>query len=315
MNAPADCEFITEVSSFQLDAIHAGGFRPRIAALLNLTPDHLDRYGTTENYGAAKARIFMNQGEGDFCVLNADDESVMTVASRALARPEGEPAKMLFSRRRPMHNGVYADNGRIYISVNGAARYLMDASDIYIPGNHNLENALASAAIAVCGDIDDKVIADTLRSFKGVAHRMEMVAEIDGVKFVNDSKGTNTDASQKAVEAIDGDIILIAGGYEKQADFAEFIRSFGEKVKHAVLLGETAERFAVSASENGFEDYTIVADMDEAVCLGHKLAKPGCTVLLSPASASWDMYENFEQRGEHFCSIVRELKESADAAS
>ncbi|MDR2610782.1 MAG: UDP-N-acetylmuramoyl-L-alanine--D-glutamate ligase [Clostridiales Family XIII bacterium] len=314
MNAPTGCEFITEVSSFQLDAIEKGGFRPHIAALLNLTPDHLDRYKTMENYGAAKARVFMNQGKDDFLVLNADDAGVMALATRAAADGRG-PGKILFSRKTRVEDGAFAEDGKLFVAQGGAARYLMDTADIYIPGNHNLENALAAAAMAVCGGIADDIIADTLRHFKGVAHRMELIDVIDGVRFVNDSKGTNTDASQKAIDAIADGIILIAGGYEKNADFTEFIRGFGGKVKHAVLLGETAERFAETAAANGFTDYTIVKDMDEAVRLGYRLAQPGFTVLLSPASASWDRYDNFEQRGDHFRALVAELKERVNAAS
>jgi UDP-N-acetylmuramoylalanine--D-glutamate ligase len=315
MMAPEGREFITEVSSFQLDAIRAGGFRPHIAALLNLTPDHLDRYKTMENYGAAKARVFMNQDEGDFLVLNADDAGVMALAERAFKDGRG-PKQMLFSRRGRVNDGAFAESGKIYIALGGRERYLMEAADIFIPGGHNLENALAAVAMAVCGGLPDEAIADTLRRFRGVAHRMEPVTGIGGVRFVNDSKGTNTDASLKALGAIDGAIILIAGGYDKGADFTDFIRGFGGKVKRLILLGETAGRFARTAAENGFADYTIVKDMGEAVRLGYEFARPGDTVLLSPASASWDMYDNFEQRGDHFRALALELagaKEAGDA--
>jgi UDP-N-acetylmuramoylalanine--D-glutamate ligase len=309
LEAPDGCEFITEVSSFQLETI--GEFRPYIAAFLNLTPDHLDRYGRMEAYGAAKARIFMNQKSSDFLVLNADDAGVMAIAERAYA--EGfESRKVLFSRRGRVENGAFAEDGRIYLARNGAARFLLDAAELIIPGSHNLENALSAAAMAACAEIPDEVIVAALRSFKGVAHRMELIDIICEVRFVNDSKGTNTDASQKAIDAVDGAIILIAGGYDKQADFSEFIRGFGSKVKHLILLGETAERFADTAKREGFTDYTIVADMDEAVERAQGLAKPGYTVLLSPASASWDQYDNFEQRGDHFRALVQKLRERAD---
>jgi UDP-N-acetylmuramoylalanine--D-glutamate ligase len=313
LGAPEGREFIIEASSFQLEAIRTGGFRPYIAAFLNLTPDHLDRYHTMESYGAAKARLFMNQGAGDFLVLNADDAGLMSLAERVHSDGPG-PRKLLFSRLARVEDGAFAKAGSVYIAQKGEARYLMEAADILIPGSHNLENALAAVAMAVCGGIPDEIIADTLRRFRGVPHRMELIDVIGGVRFVNDSKGTNTDASQKAVDAVEGDIVLIAGGYDKQADFTEFIRSFGGKVKHLALLGETAERFAETAAANGFMDYTIVRDMGEAVRLGYRLARPGATVLLSPASASWDQYDNFEQRGDHFRALVGKLKEGSHAA-
>jgi UDP-N-acetylmuramoylalanine--D-glutamate ligase len=302
LEVPQGGELITEASSFQLETI--GEFRPYIAAFLNLTPDHLDRYGRMEAYGAAKARIFMNQKSSDFLVLNADDAGVMALAEEGL-----QARKILFSRRGRVENGAFAEDGRIYLSDNGAARFLLNASELIIPGSHNLENALSAAAMAACAGISGEVIAETLRSFKGVAHRMELIDVIEGVRFVNDSKGTNTDASQKAVDAVTGDIILIAGGYDKQADFSGFIRGFGGKVRHLILLGETAERFADTAEREGFTNYIRVADMDEAVERAQGLAKPGYTVLLSPASASWDQYDNFEQRGDHFRGLVLRLKE------
>jgi UDP-N-acetylmuramoylalanine-D-glutamate ligase len=392
LEAAPGCEFITEVSSFQLETIHEGGFRPYIAAYLNLTPDHLDRYETMENYGAAKARVFINQKAGDFLVLNADDDGVMKIAARAYASGLAV-ALVLFSRRaklvdgniylpgseEPVNEGAFSINGKIYLTsapvilrdpqgqdvtahtstpsscgreadrrtpakgvtahtstpsscgreadrrtpmkevtarthkMATSLRYLMDVSDLQIPGNHNLENALAAAAMAVCAGIDDEIIAEALREFGGVEHRMELIDTIGGVRYVNDSKGTNTDASRKAIDAVSGGIILIAGGYDKHADFTDFIRAFGGKVRHLILLGETAGRFAETAEKAGYRDYTIVKNMAEAVNLGAKIAKPGETVLLSPASASWDMYKCFEERGDHFRGLVAELRENINA--
>jgi UDP-N-acetylmuramoylalanine--D-glutamate ligase len=296
--------FVTEVSSFQLE--DAREFRPKIAAILNLTPDHLDRHVTMESYGAAKAKVFARQTEDDYIVYNADDEAVIKLVenARSLHFP--------FSRTKSLKAGAMLKGGRLVIcdpeASNGKREIdLIGADELRIPGAHNVENALAAAAIAYCGGICGKIIADSLRSFKGVEHRMEHVATIGGVKFVNDSKGTNPDASAKAIEASSPGILLIAGGYDKQSDFRPFIRGFGGKVKHLLLMGATAERFKEEAGDEGFKAVTVCKDMGECVRLGFELAVPGDTVLLSPASASWDMYSCFEERGEHFKRLVEEL--------
>jgi UDP-N-acetylmuramoylalanine--D-glutamate ligase len=293
--------FVTEISSFQLE--DAREFRPKVAAVLNLTPDHLDRHKTMERYGEAKANVFAYQTEEDYIVYNADDELVTALVKNAKSKP------FPFSRLKSPDTGAFLRDDRLVISdaAKGAEIDLIAADELRIPGAHNVENALAAAAIAYCGGIDPKVIAASLKSFKGVEHRMEYVASIDGVKFVNDSKGTNPDASAKAIEASDPGILLIAGGYDKQSDFRPFVREFGGKVKHLLLLGETAKRFKEEASSEGFTDATICEDMGACVRLGLELASPGDTVLLSPASASWDMYSCFEERGAHFKRIVEEL--------
>jgi UDP-N-acetylmuramoylalanine--D-glutamate ligase len=182
------------------------------------------------------------------------------------------------------------------------------ADELKIPGMHNLENALAAAAMAYFAGISPTVIAKTLRTFEGVEHRLEFSGEVDGIRFVNDSKGTNPDASIKAIEAMKDNIILIAGGYDKGSEFDEFIEAFNGKVKHLVLLGKTAPKIKEAAERHGFTNTTICRDMDECVKTAYKLASPGDTVLLSPACASWDMYTCFEQRGEHFKNCVRDLE-------
>jgi UDP-N-acetylmuramoylalanine--D-glutamate ligase len=294
--------FITETSSFQLE--DARDFRPRIAAILNLTPDHLDRHKTMENYGAAKARAFAAQTEDDYIVYNADDEAVSDLVRNARSR------HFPFSRLRALKAGAMLRDGRLVLSDPGAAGEidLIAADELRVPGAHNIENALAAAAIAYCGGIAPKIIADALKAFKGVEHRMERVATIEGVKFVNDSKGTNPDASARAIEASEPGVLLIAGGYDKQSDFRPFVRGFGGKVKHLMLMGATAERFREEAEAEGFTETTVCEDMGACVRLGFELAEPGDTVLLSPASASWDMYACFEERGEHFRKIVENLE-------
>jgi UDP-N-acetylmuramoylalanine--D-glutamate ligase len=303
--------FITEVSSFQLEDIRE--FRPRVAAILNLTPDHLDRHGTMDGYVAAKARVFEHQTKDDYIVYNADDEPTVNLVKDATSK------RFPFSRTKKLDAGACVADDRIVIADSGADAAngdgyidLIAVDELRIPGAHNVENALAAAAVAYCGGIGPGAIAGALKSFKGVEHRMEYVATIDGVRFVNDSKGTNPDASSKAIEASPEGIYLIAGGYDKQSDFRPFVKGFGGKVKHLLLLGETAERFKQEAGAEGFAASTICKDMGECVRLGLELAEEGDTVLLSPASASWDMYSDFEERGKHFKSIVEGLARPAN---
>ncbi|MDR3364931.1 MAG: UDP-N-acetylmuramoyl-L-alanine--D-glutamate ligase, partial [Clostridiales Family XIII bacterium] len=278
-------------------------FRPRIAAFLNLTPDHMDRHKSMENYAAAKAKVFANQGAGDVLVYNADDERVAALAEKALSK------KIPFSRQKTFATGAFAQGGQIVFADAGKTVFVIGADELRIPGAHNLENALAAVAIAFAAGIDPAVTAETLGLFKGVEHRLEIVATIGGVRFVNDSKGTNPDAAIKAVEAIGRDIILIAGGYDKNADFTDYIRAAKGRVRQLLLLGATAEKIKACAEAEGLTEITMAGGMGEAVRLGFELARPGDTVLLSPACASWDMYSCFEERGAHFKEKVCELRE------
>ncbi|MDR2157463.1 MAG: UDP-N-acetylmuramoyl-L-alanine--D-glutamate ligase [Clostridiales Family XIII bacterium] len=301
LQAKRDRVLVTEVSSFQLET--TSRFRPKIAAILNITPDHLDRHGTMECYGAAKAKVFANQRAEDFLIYNRDDEAVCRLVA------SGEAAKIPFSRTRRLDCGAFAEGGRIFLASGcGVPVDLAAVSDLRIPGVHNLENALAAAAIAHRGGVDPSVIAATLAEFRGVAHRMEPVDVIDGIRFVNDSKGTNPDASVRAIAAAQPQIVLIAGGYDKQADFRPFIRAFGGKVSHLLLIGQTADALRRTAEAEGFRGALICADMEECVERGFALAEPGDTVLLSPACASWDMYGGFEERGDHFKRLVGALR-------
>ncbi|MDR0852380.1 MAG: UDP-N-acetylmuramoyl-L-alanine--D-glutamate ligase [Clostridiales Family XIII bacterium] len=301
LSARADTVLITEISSFQLET--ARTFRPKISAMLNLTPDHLDRHGTMENYAAAKAKIFENQEADDVFVYNFDDKAVHAMAESCSAE------LFPFSRKEQLAKGAFVRDGRIVLSGGGADAVidLIAADALRIPGMHNLENALAAAAIAYKAGIDPAVIAQTLKAFRGVAHRMELCGHIDDVRYVNDSKGTNPDAAIKALEAVDTDIVLIAGGYDKHTDFREFINAFDGKVKHLILLGETAKQIRDAAESVGFTEISDCGDLSECVILAHEIASPGDTVLLSPACASWDMYANFEERGEHFKQCVADL--------
>ena len=298
--ASPEAIMVTEVSSFQLETTHT--FRPRVSALLNVTPDHLNRHGSFEEYARVKGLIFANQGEGDCFIYNADDPVCCALAEKCPC------TAVPFSSTKTLAFGAFVKDGRLTIA-DGDFIDLCAAKELHIPGRHNLENALAAAAVCWFGGIPAEAISRALREFQGVAHRIEFIAEVDGVRYVNDSKGTNPDSTIKAIEATEAPILLIAGGYEKNSDFTELIRNFNGKVKKLLLLGVTAPRFAVCAIGCGFpeEDIVFCRNMEECVEKGRELSSPGDTVLLSPASASWDMYSCFEERGDHFRKLVLAL--------
>lgn len=294
---------VTETSSFQLETVSR--FRPVVSAILNLTPDHLDRHGDMEGYGRAKAAIFRNQTEEDFCIINRDDELLWNMVEKIGCNACVVP----FSRLTEPEFGAFVSEGRITVKTpQGEEHDICGADELRIPGSHNLENALAAAAITFFGGVEPDVIGKVLREFSGVEHRIEMCGEVDGVRFVNDSKGTNTDAAAKAIEAMKENIILIAGGYDKGADFDEFARGFEGPVKGLVLMGKTADKLKASAEKAGFRNITMCANMEECVAKAFEQAEKGDVVLLSPACASWDMYNSFEERGEHFKKCVRQLQ-------
>jgi len=296
-----DTWMITEVSSFQLETIKY--FHPVVSAILNLTPDHMDRHKTLVEYGRVKARIFENQTAADFLVINYDDKACYKLAHTAKA------TVVPFSRKEILPFGAFVKDGFLTIrDQTGKEIQFCRQDELMIPGTHNLENALAAAAVAYFAGIPADVITRTLQTFAGVEHRIEFVDEIDGVRFVNDSKGTNPDAAIKAIEAIAAPIILIAGGYDKGSDFDELIDAFPGKVELALLMGKTAVKIKEAAEKKGFDKTIILKDMEACVTEAFRQAKPGTTVLLSPACASWDMYDNFEQRGRHFKDCVAGLE-------
>ena len=299
VDADDDTWLVTEVSSYQLETID--GFRPKIAAVLNLTPDHMDRHKSMENYAAAKARLFENQEADDVLIYNADDEQVCSLIYGARS------GKIPFSRTKVLAAGAFVSGGVIvFADPAGNTVPVIGAEELRIPGAHNLENALASAAAAFAAGVDHDVTAKVLKEFKGVEHRLEFVAEVDGVRFVNDSKGTNPDASVKAIDAVGNNILLIAGGYDKDADFTDYVRAAKGRVKKFLLLGTTAEKIRNCALAEGFApgDVIVAGSMEKAVSLGREYAEPGDTVLLSPACASWDMFKDFEERGDMFRELV-----------
>lgn len=291
---------VTELSSFQLESIDT--FKPHVSAILNFTEDHLNRHHTMEAYMEAKARIFKNQDEKDFCVLNYDDKDVKSLSDNVKAK------KIFFSRKKSLDCGIYLDeDNNIIINIDKKIK-LLNKDELSLPGNHNLENCMAAAAIAYVSNIDIDVIREVLKTFAGVEHRQEFVRNLNGIMFVNDSKATNPDSSIKAIESYNRPIILIAGGMDKQSSFDEFLDAAKENVYALVLLGETAQKIKECAQNKGFDNITVVKDMKEAVNASYQIAKGGDVVLLSPACASWDMYKSFEVRGIDFKDNVHNLK-------
>ena len=291
---------VTELSSFQLESIDT--FKPHVSAILNFTEDHLNRHHTMEAYMEAKARIFKNQDEKDFCILNYDNEDVKSLSDNVEAK------KIFFSRKKSLDCGIYLDeDNNIIINIDKKIK-LLNKDELSLPGNHNLENCMAAAAIAYVSNIDIDVIREVLKTFAGVEHRQEFVRNLNGIMFVNDSKATNPDSSIKAIESYNRPIILIAGGMDKQSSFDEFLDVAKENVYALVLLGETAQKIKECAQNKGFDNITVVKDMKEAVNASYQIAKDGDVVLLSPACASWDMYKSFEVRGIDFKDNVHNLK-------
>lgn len=300
LEATKDDWLVTEVSSFQLETTRE--FRPLVSAILNLTPDHLNRHHTMEAYGAAKAKIFANQNKEQYLIINYDDKLCFDLAKDA------ECTVVPFSRKLKLDYGVILEDNKIYVNDKDNKVYICDKRDIRIIGDHNVENVLAAVGICYFAGIAKEVIAEGIRNFGGVEHRIEFCAEIRGVKYYNDSKGTNVDASLTALRAIKENIILIAGGDGKQQNFDEFTSNFDGAVKKLLLFGRDAHIIAESADKFGFNDYENFSTLDECVERANELAQSGDTVLLSPACASWDMYESYERRGEHFKRCVEKLK-------
>lgn len=295
-----DTWLVTEVSSFQLETTKL--FKPFISAILNISEDHMDRHENMENYINAKAEIFKNQELTDYTVINADDEACLKLSYSA-------PCKVVyFSISQELPFGCFVRKGQIIIKEeSGREIQICSTNDLLIPGNHNIENALAATAIAYYSGIEPGTIAEVLKTFNGVPHRLEFVEEIDGRRFINDSKGTNPSSTIKAIEAMPSGIILIAGGFDKGGSFETLINSFDGKIKGLVLMGKTANLIKETAEASGFNEIILAKDMDESVRAAYGMSSSGDTILLSPACASWDMYTNFEQRGEHFKTLVHKL--------
>ena len=293
-----DSVAVAEVSSFQLETIHA--FRPVVSAILNITPDHLNRHHTMEAYIAAKEDIARNQTEDDTCVLNYEDEVLREFGANLKAKV------LYFSSKRKLNKGIYFEEGKL-IYKDEKEFVLCHVEELQLLGMHNYENIMAASAMAIAYGVPMDVIQSTIKAFAGVAHRIEYVCEKEGVAYYNDSKGTNPDAAIKAVQAMNRKTLLIGGGYDKDSEYDEWIQSFDGKVKYLVLLGQTKDKIAAAARKHGFENIVMVESLEEAVATCAKLAEPGEAVLLSPACASWGMFKNYEERGDKFKDIVNAL--------
>ena len=289
---------VAEVSSFQLETVER--FHPWVAALLNITPDHLDRYRSEEDYATTKARIFENQTGEDFAVLNMDDDRVARMRGGLRARP------LCFSRVNPVGgDGAWLQGDRIVVSIGGQREEVCHKSEIRIIGAHNLSNAMAAITVGLVCGCPLEAVRHVLRTFSGLEHALETVREREGVRFVNDSKGTNVDATVKAIESLDQPILLIAGGRDKGGDFARLADPVRRRVKRLIVIGEAAPR--IEQAMGAFDRLCRANTLRDAVELAVREAVPGDVVLLSPACASFDMFADYQDRGRQFKALVNAL--------
>jgi UDP-N-acetylmuramoylalanine--D-glutamate ligase len=267
-------------------------FHPRVAVLTNITPDHLDRYADFRAYRASKFRIFENQNSSDFAVRNRDDAEVYPPASAGAAR------QRFFSQRQIVEDGAYRSGETLYLD----GKPVMPAADVPLRGTHNIDNVLAAMTVADCYGVSAETMSETIRKFRGVEHRIEFVATVNGVQFFNDSKATNVDSAIKAVESFDGNIIMILGGLDKGSPYSPLIDAMIPRVKLAVLIGAAADKIAAAIGDR--LPVVRAASMADAARLGRESGKPGDVVLLSPACASFDMFDYYEHRGKVFKEAV-----------
>ncbi|TAH64883.1 MAG: UDP-N-acetylmuramoyl-L-alanine--D-glutamate ligase [Anaerolineaceae bacterium] len=291
---------IIEISSFQLETIHE--FCPDISVILNITPDHLNRHHTMENYIKLKKSIAVNQDKRNLCILNYEDVHTRKIGD------EIDTRVMYFSSEHIPDYGLYLEGDDILYKKDDSIKHICNVNELRVLGKHSYENVMAGVGIAIEMGIPLDIIHQTIISFNAVEHRIEYVDTIDGVSYYNDSKGTNPDASIKAVQAMKAPTILIGGGFDKGLAFDGWVSSFNGKVKCLVLMGETREKIAASARNYGFDNIIMVNNLKEAVRISARKAEDGDAVLLSPACASWGMFDNYEQRGRMFKEYVRELR-------
>lgn len=294
-----DSFVVAEISSFQMETSYE--FHPKVSAVLNITPDHLNRHKTLQTYIAMKEKVFKNQTKDDFLILNYEDETCRQMADKAKAKV------IFFSSERKLDEGIYLSGKDIIVNFSGINEKVIGTDELQILGKHNYENVMAAVAMALCAGVSLDAIRKVLREFKGVEHRIEFVRTVDGVDYYNDSKGTNPEASMRAVWAMVKPTILIGGGMDKGSEFDDFIDTFGDKVKLLVLFGETAEKIKNTCLKKGFDKIIMTDSLKNAVDICRKNAADGDCVLLSPACASWDMFESYEQRGEMFKEMVNNL--------
>jgi UDP-N-acetylmuramoylalanine--D-glutamate ligase len=299
-----DTVSVAEISSFQLETIE--NFHPHVSAILNITPDHLNRHHTMENYVAAKEAVTLNQTKEDYCILNYENDYTRSFGDRC-------PATVVyFSSARKLENGLYYEGDYIYLAKDGNSTQLLNVkTDMNLVGLCNIENVMAAIGIAMNANVPMENILATIKRFVAVEHRIEYVATKKGVVYYNDSKATNTDAAIQGIKAMDKPTVLIGGGYDKGSEYDDWIKCFDNKVKKLVLIGQTRDKIAQCAVKCGFnKDDIIFEDTFEAAldtCV--REAVPGDAVLLSPACASWGMFPNYEVRGKQFKDYVNKLEE------
>ena len=292
---------VLEISSFQLETIDT--FRPVVSAVLNITPDHLNRHHTMEKYIEAKLNIAKNQTEDDYIVLNYEDEVLREYADKLT------PQVIFFSSSTELSEGIYLKNGEVItLKHDGQETEIVNIHDLKLLGMHNYENVMAAVAMAWKLNVSFDVIKEVCEEFTSVEHRIEYVCDINDVKYYNDSKGTNPDAAIKGITSMVRPTYLIGGGYDKQSDFTEWVEAFGDTVKELVLIGATKKKIAATCDKVGFKNYKMFETLRDAVVYCKENAQPGDAVLLSPACASWDMFDSYEQRVELFKKYVKSEK-------
>ena len=292
---------VLEVSSFQLETII--DFKPNVSAILNITPDHLNRHHTFENYSAIKKEICMNQTAQDYCILNYDDEQLREFGDSG----ECKAKVVFFSIKNKLKEGVYVEDNKVYYSSPSKTIEVLSLDNVQLLGKHNHENICAAVAMAFVEGVEIEDIREACYEFKAVEHRVEFVKEKYGVRYYNDSKATNPDAAIQGLNAMPGPTILIAGGYDKQSEYDEWAKLFKGKLKYLVLIGSTRDKIAECAKKYGFNNIMYAETLQEAVRVCDSYADRGDYVLLSPACASWGMFDNYEQRGDIFKSCVQAL--------
>lgn len=294
-----DSIIVIELSSFQLETIQE--FTPQVSTILNITPDHLDRHHTMDEYIAMKERIAMNQTMSELCILNYEDKTLRDMAKRLHTKV------LFFSSKSELEEGLYLEEDELYYSCQGRKEYICSTGELHIIGKHNYENVMAAVGIAITVGVPMDCIRKAILNFKAVEHRIEYVDTVKGVAYYNDSKGTNPDASIKAVQAMKNPTILIAGGYDKKVPFDEWVDTFQGRVKLLILIGQARHKIARTAKRHGFHEIIMADTLEEAVRISSERAETGDAVLLSPACASFDMFRDFEQRGSLFKEYVRRM--------
>ena len=290
---------VAEISSFQLETTEY--FRPHIASILNLYDNHLDRHETWQNYRDIKKKIFKNQTEKDYAVLNADDERSQSIINEIKSKV------ILFSLKQELKEGVFVHQNSIYARLKNKEMSIMPVSEIQLKGSHNLENCLAATAMTLLAGARPESIRTAIKEFRGVEHRMEIVRDLDGVRYINDSKGTNYLATVKAIESFTEPTVLIAGGRDKGGDFSVLSDAIKNRIKYVILTGESADNFGQWLKQSGYNSFEILPDLENSVKKSRKIAKNGDIVLFSPACTSYDRFKNFEERGEVYKQYVKQL--------